>query len=243
MGCFLVQEQLPLFLKMLSSSNSPPIICFLSTKPDWGCLRRTNLLASLWGAKGVSLNDYWVPYSTFSYKEGSPELLQILKVISYRHVYVCTWKCTEYLWKLHLTIKRWFEKKGTETLSALRAWRHWDSMLHESALLTVRGGRERLFKRRPYQTATQTSCGFSQMDVMLQLLMQDLRLSQVEDRTSQNLHNCENLTAPLLSVIIMSLLTVEGKERYTEWLSNRQTACQWIPDDVMQVQTNPMSEE
>jgi hypothetical protein len=48
------------------------------------------------------------------------------------------------------------------------------------------------------------------MDVILQLLMQDFWLSQVEDLTSQNLHSCGILTAPLLSLASMSLLT-EGK--------------------------------
>lgn len=101
----------------------------------------------------------------------------------------------------------------------LKAWRHWDSMYHKHVLLTEKGGKD-FFRRQPYQTATQTSLGFSQMAVILQLLLHDFWLSQVEDLTSQNLHNCENLRAPLLSVIITSLLTVEGKERYTEWLSN-----------------------
>lgn len=52
-------------------------------------------------------------------------------------------------------------------------------------------------ERHPHQTATQTSSGFSQMAVMLQLLQQDFWLSQVDDRTSQNLHSCDSLTAPL----------------------------------------------
>lgn len=67
-------------------------------------------------------------------------------------------------------------------------------------------------KRHPHQTATQTSSGFSQMAVMLQLLQQDFWLSQVDDLTSQNLHSCASLTAPLPSVTIMSLLTAKRRE-------------------------------
>lgn len=100
--------------------------------------------------------------------------------------------------------------KGNGMVSTLRTWGHVDSVYHDHALL-IKGGKARLVKRQPYQTATQTSCGLSQMDVMLQLLTQDFWLSQVEDLTSQNLHNCGNLTAPLLSVTIMLLLTAEGR--------------------------------
>lgn len=62
--------------------------------------------------------------------------------------------------------------------------------------------------------ATQTSCGVSQIAVMLQLLRQDFWLSQVDVLTSQNLHKGGNLIAPLLSAAIKSLLTREGKERH-----------------------------
>ena len=66
-------------------------------------------------------------------------------------------------------------------------------------------------KRRAHQTATQTSSGFSQMAVMLQLLQQDFRLSQVDALTSQNLHSCASLTAPLPSVTTTSLLAAERR--------------------------------
>lgn len=66
------------------------------------------------------------------------------------------------------------------------------------------------------------------MDVILQLLMQDFWLSQVVDLTSQNLHNCENLTAPLLSVTVMSLLTAERKETLNDYLTARQPADEFL---------------
>lgn len=84
--------------------------------------------------------------------------------------------------------------------------------MHERALLGRGGGSS--IERHPHQTATQTSSGFSQMAVMLQLLQQDFWLSQVDDRTSQNLHSCDSLMAPLWSVTIISLLTAKRRETH-----------------------------
>lgn len=72
-----------------------------------------------------------------------------------------------------------------------------DARLYTPRTPTACQGRGGSAERHPHQTATQTSSGFSQMAVMLQLLQQDFWLSQVDDRTSQNLHSCDSLTAPL----------------------------------------------
>lgn len=87
--------------------------------------------------------------------------------------------------------------------------------------------KETVLKRLPYHTATQTSCDFSQMEVMLQLLRQDFWLSQVEDRTSQNLHSFENFIALLVSVAIMSLLTAGEKGRVNNYTTARQPATEF----------------
>lgn len=112
MGCFSGSpKSFPFFDKdfpLPTAHLSSPLLSFHRTRLRW--LRRTRLLASLWGTKQVSIKTTSGKCLSPSYKDGARIYCKYY-TLSHAHIYRCTRVCvylsvTEYLWKLHVIIER-----------------------------------------------------------------------------------------------------------------------------------------